>query len=297
MNPASDFSTVASAIRFLREHFREQPALDEVAAAVGLSPFHFQRLFSRWAGVSPKRFLQFLTVEEAKLRLRRSVPVLEAAFQAGLSGPARLHDLLVTTTAVTPGEYKSYGAALEIRHGVAETPFGPALFGATDRGLCHLAFLDETDPHGESELEVLRKGWPLATLLEDPASAAGLSRTIFSASFSSSHPPDRPLPLLLKGTNFQIRVWEALLRVPPGAVTTYGRLARALGRPGSARAVGGAVGRNSMAYLIPCHRVIREEGTPGGYRWGQARKSALLGWEAARETARDAGSTPPEPLQ
>lgn len=286
MTTSSDYSTVARAIRFLNEHFKEQPSLEEIASHLGLSPFHFQRLFTRWAGVSPKRFVQFLTVESAKERLRASEPILRAAFGAGLSGPARLHDLFVTTTAVTPGEFKARGNSLEIRYGIADTPFGPALFGVTARGLCHLAFLEDEDEEGTGALAALRQAWPEAVLLADASKATTLAHTIFPGSpragSEDAQTPPQPLSLLLKGTNFQFRVWEALLRVPPGALTSYGRLAQAMDRPGAARAVGTAVGRNPIAYLIPCHRVIREEGTLGGYRWGPVRKEAMLGWERAR---------------
>jgi AraC family transcriptional regulator of adaptative response/methylated-DNA-[protein]-cysteine methyltransferase len=289
MKASSDYHTVARAIRFLREGYRSQPSLEEIASHVGLSPFHFQRLFTRWAGVSPKRFLQFLTVESAKERLRASAPVLQAAFATGLSGPARLHDLFISTTAVTPGEFKAGGTDLEIHHGVAETPFGPALFGTTHRGLCHLTFLGEGREEGSVALKVLAEAWPEASLIQDNRGASGLADAIFlgrqKPSADSFGTRDRPLSLLLKGTNFQIQVWEALLRVPPGALTTYGRLAQTLNRPGAARAVGTAVGRNAIAYLIPCHRVIREEGTLGGYRWGPVRKEAILGWEGAQKVS------------
>jgi len=289
MNASSDYDTVALAIRFLRERCKAQPSLEEIADHIGLSQFHFQRLFTRWAGVSPKRFLQFLTVESAKERLRASAPVLQAAFATGLSGPARLHDLFIATTAVTPGEFKAGGRALEIRHGLADTPFGPALLGTTHRGLCHLTFLDEGEEDGSLALKALAEAWPEASLIQDNRAALGFARTIFlghrEPESDSYGTRDRPLSLLLKGTNFQIQVWEALLRVPPGALTTYGRLAHSLDRPGAARAVGTAVGRNSIAFLIPCHRVIREEGTLGGYRWGPVRKEAILGWESARKVS------------
>jgi len=289
MNVSSDYDTVARAIRFLRERHKSQPSLEEIAAHVGFSQFHFQRLFSRWAGVSPKRFLQFLTVESAKERLRASDPVLQAAFASGLSGPARLHDLFVATTAVTPGEFKAGGRALEIRHGLVDTPFGPAFLGTTHRGLCHLAFLDPGEEDGSLALPVLAEAWPEASLIRDDGAASELAKTIFKghpkSGSASPGPPGRPLSLLLKGTNFQIQVWEALLRMPSGTLTTYGRLAQALERPGAARAVGTAVGRNSIAFLIPCHRVIREEGTLGGYRWGPTRKEAILGWESAQKAS------------
>ena len=280
MEPSPDYDTVARAIRFLRAGFKNQPSLEETADHVGLSTFHFQRLFTRWAGVSPKRFLQFLTVEHAKDRLRTSEPILQAAFNSGLSGPARLHDLFISTTGVTPGEFKGWGETLEIRHGVHGTPFGPALLGITSKGLCHLAFLEADDPDGAQVLSKLRRSWPGATLVRAENDTRTVADAVFRATPLPEHP--QPLSLFLKGTNFQIRVWEALLRIPSGRATTYGRLAEAMGQPGAARAVGSAVGRNPIAYLIPCHRVIREEGTLGGYRWGTDRKEVILGWEAAR---------------
>ena len=280
MAPSSDYDTVAQAVRFLTTEFKKQPSLEAVAEHVGLSPFHFQRLFTRWAGVSPKRFLQFLTVEHAKDRLRASEPVLRAALDAGLSGPARLHDLLITTEGVTPGELKKRGGAVQIRYGIQGTPFGPALFGATIRGLCHIAFLESGDPSGHLALEEMRDSWPKATIMKAPTETRAIADAIFRGS-TAIHPP-LPLSLFLKGTNFQIRVWNALLRVPFNSLTTYGRLARAVDQPGAARSVGSAVGKNPIAFLIPCHRVIREEGALGGYHWGRERKAAILGWEAAR---------------
>ncbi len=275
----SDYDTVARAIRFLREAYREQPSLDEVASHVGLSASHFQRVFTRWAGVSPKRFLQFLTAEDAKERLRRSESVLQASFGAGLSGPARLHDLLVNTEAVTPGEMKSGGAGIRIDWGVHETPFGPALIGVTDRGVCHLTFLESDDLEGGRAFEAMRADWPGAELRQMDRRTGEVMVRIFR--FGSPPSDDASLSLLLKGTNFQLRVWTALLRIRPGHLTTYSRLASGLGKPGGARAVGSAVGRNAIAYLIPCHRVIREDGGLGGYRWGEERKGVMLGFEAA----------------
>lgn len=286
MQSESDYEMVARAIGYLRERFREQPTLTELSQEMGVSPSRLQRVFSRWAGVSPKRFLQFLTVQEAKARLRSSEAVLSASFASGLSGPARLHDLLLSTTGVTPGEYREGGHSLTIHFGVSTTPFGPALLGLTERGLCHLAFLDPSDPLGREAIQMLEGEWPKARFVKDRWRAQKTADLVFAHPTLSSGLPDLDWPsslsLLLKGTNFQIRVWEALLRIPSGAVATYGQLARALGRPGAARAVGSAVGKNPIAYLIPCHRVIREEGILGGYRWGPARKRAMLGWEAAK---------------
>ena len=280
MVKSSDYHTAAKAIRFLQEGFKTQPSLEEVARHVGVSPFHFQRLFTRWAGVSPKRFLQFLTVEHAKDRLRASEPVLRVALESGLSGPARLHDLFVTTEAVTPGEFKAMGDQVRIGWGIHDSPFGAVLLGVTSRGLCHLVFLGEDDPGGTRAFNEMRAGWPRALFVRAEEDTGSVVRRVFPT--PGGRPGSGPLPLLLKGTNFQIRVWTALLRIPPGKVTTYGRLAEGVHRPGSARAVGAAVGRNPIAFLIPCHRVIRGDGGLGGYRWGTDRKGAMLGWEAAR---------------
>jgi AraC family transcriptional regulator of adaptative response/methylated-DNA-[protein]-cysteine methyltransferase len=271
----SDYARIEQAIRYLERHYREQPRLEDVARSVHLSEFHFQRLFRRWAGISPKRFLQFLTVEHAKRRLEECRSVLEATYDAGLSSPGRLHDLFVTLEAVTPGEYKLRGAGLMIRYGFHETPFGTALVATTDRGVCALAFDD--DGGGEA-LEELRETWESARLAEDPRATAEAARRIFAREQGN----ERPLPLFVQGTNHQVRVWQALLRVPAGALVTYETLAEAAGAPGSARAVGSAVGRNPVAFAIPCHRVIRKLGVMGGYRWGTARKQAILAWEAAR---------------
>lgn len=272
-----DAERVEQAIHFLDEHSRKQPSLDDVARAVGLSPYHFQRLFKRWAGVSPKRFLQFLTVARAKEALREGKSALEASYDSGLSGPGRLHDLFVAVEAVTPGEYKDEGAGVEIRYGFHSTPFGDCLLAITDRGICGLAFAG-----GEERQEVLdelRKRWGAAALRRDQAATTETASRVFERSRAA------PITLALKGTNFQIKVWEALLRIPPGTVVSYGDIARAIGHPDSYRAVGTAVGRNPIAYLIPCHRVIQSSGAFGNYRWGGARKRAMLGWEAAARKA------------
>ncbi len=272
---AQDYALVAQAIRYIESHRREQPELAAIAGHVGLSDFHFQRLFSRWAGVSPKRFLQALTVEEARRSLTRSGSVLDAAYETGLSGPGRLHDLLVQCQAATPGEVKSGGAGLTIRYGVEPTPFGNALIGVTERGICAFSFVGE-DEAGRA-IDELHARWPAAHLREDRDKTAAIAQRIFADSRS-----DEPLHLLIKGTNFQMQVWQALLRVPSGSLTTYGDLAQAIGRPSAARAVGSAVGSNAIAWLIPCHRVIRQTGVVDGYRWGSDRKRAMLGWEAAQ---------------
>ncbi|MBT8397015.1 MAG: methylated-DNA--[protein]-cysteine S-methyltransferase [Gemmatimonadetes bacterium] len=284
MSPSSDYETVARALRYLDDNYLDQPSLDELAGALGLSKYHLQRLFTRWAGVSPKRFLQFLTLEHAKRLLQESEPVLATAFASGLSGPARLHDLFINTEGVTPGEYKSGGLSLRIGYGFHPTPFGDALLAATERGLCHLAFLgSDRDSDRDDALAGLKEEWPGASLAESAGTTGHFARAIFNPGEGS--PPKAPLSLFLKGTNFQLKVWNALLRIPSGAVTTYGRLARAMGSSGSARAVGSAVGRNSIAYLIPCHRVIREMGDFGQYRWGPTRKGAMLAWESAQRAS------------
>lgn len=271
---ARDYGRVARAIDYLRRHADEQPDLTSAARHVHLSEHHFQRLFTRWAGVSPKRFLQYLTVEHAKSRLAASQSLLDVAGGIGLSGPGRLHDLFVTVEAMSPGEFKAGGTGLAIRYGIHGSPFGAALIAATPRGVCGLHFVDgEIDP-----AVLLRRAWPHAELHEDPHGTAPLARNIFAPFVSQ---PAKPLALLVRGTNFQVRIWRALLALPPGSVTTYGNIARRIGHPGAARAVGSAIGANSIAWLIPCHRVIRESGELGGYRWGQSRKAAMLGWEAA----------------
>ena len=267
-----DYARIEKAIHFLDENFRRQPELTEVAAAVGLSDYHFQRLFRRWAGVTPKRFLQFLTAEYARGLLEESWTVLDAAYEAGLSGPGRLHDLMVSVDGVTPGEARRGGAGVDIRYGVHPSPFGDFLLASTHRGVCALTFLDE--PGVAAALAGVSARWPNAVLREEPAATAPLAARIFAGG--------ETVPLHVEGTNFQIRVWEALLRVPGGSVVTYEQLASSLGSPGAVRAVGTAVGRNPIAYAIPCHRVIRKTGAFGQYRWGSARKRAMLGWEAAR---------------
>ncbi|HYH83449.1 MAG TPA: methylated-DNA--[protein]-cysteine S-methyltransferase, partial [Longimicrobium sp.] len=278
----SDYERIAQAIRFIEQNYRRQPSLEEVAKSVYLSEFHFQRLFRRWVGISPKRFLQFLTIQHAKQRLEECRSVLDTTYDAGLSSPGRLHDLFVTLEAVTPGEYKRRGDGLRIAYGFHETPFGGALLATTPRGLCALTFVDEG---GEgAAIDELRERWSRADLDEDPRDGAELARRIFSP----AERDDRPIPLLVQGTNHQVRVWEALLRVPPGALVSYEQLAAAAGRPDAVRAVAGAVASNQVAYVIPCHRVIRKLGAFGGYRWGMERKKAIVGWEAARALGDDA---------
>ena len=276
MQPAEDYARIEKAILFLEKNFRNQPSLKEIAAAIGLSEYHFQRLFGRWAGISPKRFLQFLTVEHAKKLLAQSSNVLDASYEAGLSSPGRLHDLFVTTEAMTPGEFKKSGAGLEIRYGFHPTPFGECLLAVTDRGVCGLEFI--VDGQREPVLDGLKKRWSKATLIEDPAQTQAAVDQIFGPVQDEQN-----LPLVLKGTNFQIKVWHALLKIPPGTVVSYQDIANYIGQPKASRAVGMAIANNPVGYVIPCHRVIRKMGNINGYQWGAARKKAILGWEASRQ--------------
>jgi AraC family transcriptional regulator of adaptative response/methylated-DNA-[protein]-cysteine methyltransferase len=271
-----DYHRVEQAIHFIEEHYQRQPELREIAENVGLSEYYFQRIFTRWAGISPKRFLQFLTKENAKELLKRS-SVLDATYSVGLSSPGRLHDLFIHTEAVTPGEFKTRGDGLTIRYGFHFSPFGEVLIGLTERGICHLSFVQHSH---ETAFSNLKADWKNATLLEDPSATEPLIAPVFSL----GHNP-APISLYLTGTNFQLKVWEALLNIQEGRVTTYEQIAAQIGHPGALRAVGTAVGHNPIAYLIPCHRVIRKIGDFGNYRWGPARKKALLGWEAAMTLA------------
>jgi AraC family transcriptional regulator of adaptative response/methylated-DNA-[protein]-cysteine methyltransferase len=272
----NDYERVAGVIRYLDRHHTSQPDLNSLAQSVGLSPFHFHRLFSSWAGITPKDFLQCLTLEHVKVLLRRHDSVLDAAMNAGLSGPGRLHDLCVTLEAASPGEIKTGGAGVTIDFGFAATPFGTALIGETVRGICHLSFVDGNDRDSAARLLIER--WPAAKLQRNNKRVTELARQIFA------HPPTGALPRLrafVRATPFQLRVWRALLRLPSGALTTYGRLSAAINQPGAARAVGTAVGANPIAFIIPCHRVIRETGVLGNYRWDPIRKRAMIGWELA----------------
>jgi AraC family transcriptional regulator of adaptative response/methylated-DNA-[protein]-cysteine methyltransferase len=284
-----DYIRVESALAFLSDNRQTQPSLADVAAHVGLSEHHLQRLFTRWAGISPKRFLQFQTIESAKSLLRDSRSVLDATYSAGLSSGGRLHDLFVTLEAVTPGEFKSGGAGLTIRTGFHDSPFGECLIGVTDRGICGLSFVVDGDRAGA--MAELEGHWPGAEFVEDARATRLTVQKVFAAwnggqplptaAEGATDAAPTPLSLLVRGTNFQVRVWQALLRIPPGAVATYEDVASVVGRAGATRAVGSAIARNPVAYLIPCHRVIRKTGAFGGYHWGAARKVALL----LRETA------------
>jgi AraC family transcriptional regulator of adaptative response/methylated-DNA-[protein]-cysteine methyltransferase len=272
----SDYARIADAIRFIASQVERQPTLDEIAAHVHLSPFHFQRLFSRWAGVTPKRYLQVLTLERAKALLQESRPLLEVADTLGLSSGSRLYDHFVQLEAVTPGEYKQRGAGLVIDHGVHDTPFGQAFVALTPRGVCNFSFLDDKAP--EAPLTTLAQSWPEAELREAPSRTQGVIDTMFDGSKKA----DRPISLRVSGTNFQISVWRALLQIPPAKVVSYAQVASAVGNPKAARAVGLAVSTNPVALMIPCHRVIQQNGKLGGYHWGETRKQAIHAWEAAR---------------
>ncbi|MEN7430772.1 methylated-DNA--[protein]-cysteine S-methyltransferase [Chromobacterium sp. TRC.1.1.SA] len=276
-----DYARVRDAIRYLVAHAGEQPQLADVAAALYLSESRLQRLFSRWAGVSPKRFIQQLTCEAAKARLAAGAPLLPLSHELGLSGSSRLHDLFVTLEAMTPGEYQQGGAGLDIVWSVEPSRFGPALLAQTARGVCALQFLADDD---EAEAW-LRAQWPRAALCHVPGQGRALCERLFDP---LSEADGSPLALRVQGSNFQIQVWRALLAVPYGGLLSYGQLAEKMGRPGAARAVGNAVGANPVAWLIPCHRVIRAEGALGGYRWGEARKLDLIGWESARLSREEA---------
>jgi AraC family transcriptional regulator of adaptative response/methylated-DNA-[protein]-cysteine methyltransferase len=272
----SDYDRIAGAIDYIVANAADQPSLAEIARQARLSPFHFQRLFARWTGVTPKRLLQVVTVERAKHLLERGRPSLLATSESlGLSSGSRLQDHFVRLEAMTPDESRRGGAGIAIRYGEADSPFGRAFIAATERGLCAVSFVDHEAPGGA--LARLVQAWPAATLIADDAEAARLATRVFSLRQS----PAGPLSIAVRGTNFQVAVWRALLAIPPGSLVAYGDLARAVGRPKAVRAVGTAVGANPCAFVIPCHRVIRESGAIGGYRWGLTRKHAINAWEAA----------------
>lgn len=315
----TDYQRIEEAIRYLEENVRRQPSLGELAAHLNLSPYHFQRLFRRWAGISPKRFLQFLTIVYAKHLLGESRTLLETTHELGLSSSSRLHDLFVTIDGITPGEFKRKGGGTQIVYGFHASPFGECLLAMTKRGICGLFFVDGSR---EDALVELERKWPAAGLHEQPQSTQTVLKQIFSAD-PAPEEEDAILPspeaggirrgagdegegageggeervpsaskytlsLFLKGTNFQLKVWEALLRIPPGLVCSYQDLAIQIGKPTAARAVANAIGANPIAYLIPCHRVLRKSGLVGGYRWNPVRKKAILAWEAAQRVEQTA---------
>jgi len=281
-----DYDQIRRAIAFLSERWEEQPSLDRLAEHLSLSPAHAQKLFKRWCGLSPKEFLQAITLDRARELLQGSASVLDAAHEVGLSGAGRLHDLFITHEAMTPGDYKRRGEGLHMVYGFHPSPFGEALVLATSRGIAGLAFVNEDKGEGRAEaLADMTRRWPRATFAEAPQETARHANAIFEPAAWS---PERPVRLVLIGTDFEVRVWQCLMRIPMGRAVTYGDIARHLGRPGAARAVGAAVGRNPISFVVPCHRVLRGDGDLGGYHWGITRKRALIGWETGRVRGRAA---------
>jgi len=276
-NAASDYDIVRRAIAHIRETWRKQPEIEEIADAAGVTPTELHHLFRRWAELSPKAFLQALTLDRARTLLRESASVLDAAYEVGLSGPGRLHDLFVTHEAMSPGEWKTGGHGLTVHYGFHPSPFGGALVMATERGLAGLAFADAGEE--KAALADMRSRWPNATYVEDIARTAALARRIFDPKLWRA---ERPLRVVLIGTDFEVRVWETLIKIPLGRVTCYSDLADRIGAPKAARAVGAAVGKNPISFVVPCHRVIGRTGALTGYHWGITRKHAMLGWEAGR---------------
>jgi AraC family transcriptional regulator, regulatory protein of adaptative response / methylated-DNA-[protein]-cysteine methyltransferase len=268
-----NYSRVEEAIKFLTDNFKQQPSLYDVADHANVSPFHFQKIFTEWAGISPKKFLQYLTVEELKKEIKRSENLSEAAERVGLSAQSRVYDLFVNIESVTPNEFKTKGEGIEIEYGVHTTPFGKCLIASTPRGICSMNFLEN---NLDALLSHLRSHWENATIKKNNAATRSIAENIFSTDKKEK------IKLLVKGTPFQIKVWEALLKIPFGSIASYQHIANSLGNPNASRAVGTAIGSNPVAYLIPCHRVIRQEAIIGQYRWGSLRKTALIGWEKAK---------------
>ena len=269
-----NYQKIAQAIAFMRQHHLSQPDLATVAEHVGISSSYFQKLFVQWAGISPKRFSQYLTLEYAKSKIDQTSSILDFPLETGLSSLGRLHDLFVNLAAVSPSKYKAKGLGLQICYGIHDTPFGEALIATTDRGICHLQFIEPN--RKELAEQIVRESWVKADIISDCQATQALCQQIFEPDFARRE----PLTVLVKGTNFQIQVWQALLKIPFGELVTYQTIAQAIARPTATRAVGTAIGRNPIAYLIPCHRVIRASGELGGYRWGIERKAAILSWEA-----------------
>jgi AraC family transcriptional regulator of adaptative response/methylated-DNA-[protein]-cysteine methyltransferase len=270
-----DYEVVRDAIAFISRRWRQQPSLERIAAHVGLKPLSLQRLFTRWAGLSPKGFLQAVTLNHARALLDQSASVLDASYESGLSGPGRLHDLFVTHHAMTPGAYKARGEGIVMRWGFHPSPFGRALVMITDHGLSGLAFADRGEE--AAALADMQRRWPKARYVEDAAATAPFARRIFDP---AAWRPERPLRVVMIGTDFELRVWETLLKLPLGKGTTYSDIAVHIGKPRAARAVGAAVGRNPISFVVPCHRVLGKSGSLTGYHWGVTRKQAILGWEA-----------------
>ena len=271
-----DYYRIEKAIKYIEANYKTQPSLDEIARHVCLSPFHFQRLFKDWAGISPKKFIQFLTLEYAKILLANSQSVFEASYQAGLSGPSRLHDLFVNIEAVTPGEFRARGEGLKIWYGFHDSPFGSYMLAVTERGICALHFAAATEK--QQYLGLLRRQWPNAVIEENPVVTGTYHGHLFDMGGQTGR---RKITLFLKGTNFQLKVWRALLQIPSGCLASYDMVAKSIGKPTASRAVGSAIGANPVGFIIPCHRVINKIGAIGQYRWGSSRKKAIIGWEAA----------------
>jgi AraC family transcriptional regulator of adaptative response/methylated-DNA-[protein]-cysteine methyltransferase len=274
---AADYDIVRRAIAFLSEHWRAQPEIEAVAEAAGVSATELHHLFRRWAGITPKAFLQAITLDHARRLLRDSASVLDASFEVGLSGPGRLHDLFVTHEAMSPGEWKSGGAGLTISYGFHPSPFGTALVMATERGLAGLAFADANEE--QAALADMAGRWPQASIVEDHARTAPLAQRVFDSKLWRA---ERPLRVVLIGTDFEVRVWETLLRIPLGRAATYSDIAAKIRAPKAARAVGAAVGKNPISFVVPCHRALGKNGDLTGYHWGLTRKRAMLGWEAGK---------------
>ena len=276
-NPAADYERVRRIIAFISERWREQPSLDDIASHVGLSTTHVHHLFRRWCGLTPKAFLQAITLDNAKTLLADAASVLDTTYEVGLSGPGRLHDLFVTHEAMTPGHFKAGGAGLTMRFGFHPSPFGEAILVSTEHGLAGLGFVDDEDR--AAALADMQRRWPKADYIEDAAATAPLARRIFDAQTWAA---EQPLRVVLIGTDFEVRVWQTLLRIPLGKATTYSDIACRMGRPSASRAVGAAVGKNPISFVVPCHRVLGRSGALTGYHWGLTRKQAILGWEAGK---------------
>jgi AraC family transcriptional regulator of adaptative response/methylated-DNA-[protein]-cysteine methyltransferase len=275
--PAADYERIRKVVAFISERWRDQPSVETIADHVGLSPTHLQHLFRRWCGLTPKAFLQAITLDNAKLLLADAASVLEASYELGLSGPARLHDLFVTHEAMTPGDFKTGGAGLTLAYGFHPSPFGEAILVATERGLAGLGFVDDGDR--DAALADMRRRWPKALYRADGAITAPLAARIFDP---FAWRAEQPLRIVMIGTDFEVRVWQALLKIPLGGATTYSDIASRLGKPSACRAVGAAVGKNPISFVVPCHRVLGRSGSLTGYHWGLTRKRAMLGWEAGR---------------
>ena len=275
--PANDYDVVCKVIEHISLDYRDQPSLDMLARSAGMEPTALQKLFTRWAGLSPKAFLQAVTMDHARRLLDGGAPLLDAAYEVGLSGPGRLHDLFVTHEAMSPGDFKTRGGGLQIRYGFHESIFGRALVMATERGLCGLAFADQDGD--EAALNDMTRRWPLATYIHDDAGTATFATRVFEPRNWRS---DQPLRIVMIGTDFQVRVWQSLLTIPMGKATTYGKIANDVGSPKASRAVGAAVGANPISFVVPCHRAVGSTGALTGYHWGLTRKRAMLGWEAGQ---------------